>query len=261
MKKNRMILFFITLFALLLPLAAYALPINTLSIGGNGGTRAGFQAYDLDLIDGNFSEISSATIWNAMSVAQIAATTDVLLITAFTSNAFALSATKLQALLEAGVGIIYEDYTRMSRVSHLVQTTPTTGGGAEIINPNNKPEITEFTQGITNQFLYNTFTIQGMAAECSAFAQKIGTTAATDVFCDVGAGMIIGHDNNQVGVFGFPGARGNQANLLANQIQFLGADAGPAQPIPEPATLVSLATGGALLFGLAKRRKRQLSKQ
>ena len=142
-----------------------------------------------------------------MSVAQIAATTDVLLITAFTSNAFALSATKLQALLEAGVGIIYEDYTRMSRVSHLVQTTPTTGGGAEIINPNNKPEITEFTQGITNQFLTTPLPYREWRLNVLPL-RKDRHNCGADVFCDVGAGMIIGHDNNQVGVFGFPALAG-----------------------------------------------------
>lgn len=212
--------------------------------GGNAGGNLGQMVTDGDIT--SWANVSTAT-FNAASIASLASTYDVLVVGWAGDGAQNLDwATRVSALLSAGVGIIFEAPNNLGDITG--PSGLTFGGGAT--GPYNTL-AGPFTAGINNSYINDHFSIATYSSSWTPFL--LGGTATMGVYrTDLGGRMIVqGPDMFYHGSKFGGGADTNQYNLARQEILWAAAD---TASVPDGGSTIALL--GLSLVGVAGLRRK-----
>lgn len=227
-------------------------PITVARVNGSGNLAAN-TIFSSGALDGSIVQLNSAS-WNALSVADIAATYDAVLFGWFgEASANADWDTVFRPLLEAGVGIIFEAPANVSQLAPAIIGSgfETTGSGITV-----SATIDGLTDGITGSFVNNHMRFTSYESWLTPFLMQ-GTNViglAGEYGTNGGRIVLTGPDQD---FHGFPG--NNQYNLLINELRWVTS----GEEVPEPSTMAlwGLGTLGFGAFARRRQRKQQLAQK
>ena len=188
-------------------LSAASHPITVAGVGANFGIAAASQIFSSGDLAGTFVTID-ATAFNAMSVAQLRASFDVLIFTWISTSAINADwNTRLLPYMALGGGIIFEDPGNLADLAPGVTAFNFDTGGAGITVSATVPGLTD---GIVNSFVNNHIGFSAWDPALSPFLDLSGTVVG--LFGHFGSGCIVltGPDQHFHGFRGAGNPAGNQ---------------------------------------------------
>lgn len=217
-------------------------------LGGSSGNAAG--NLNQLVTDGDitsWANVSTAT-FNAATVASLASSYDVLVVGWAGDGSQNLDwATRVSALLSAGVGIIFEAPANLGDITGVASGLTFGGGATGAYNTLAGP----FTTGINNSYINDHFSIATYSSSWTPFL--LGGTATLGVYrTDLGGRMIVqGPDMFYHGDKFGGGADTNQYNLARQEILWAAAD---TASVPDGGSTIALL--GLSLVGVAGLRRK-----
>jgi len=228
---------------LLWTLVAPAAAIQVAGIGGNYGTRAADNLFASGVLQGSIDRSLTTAGFNAMSVADLRANYDVLLVSWYSDENLNLDwNTRLQPYLQMGGGVIWEDSLNIADLMPAVTAVRScVSNGTGQITPvfTSVPGLTDGVGGsfVNCHVLYNDW-----SPDFAPLIQSAGYTLG--LYGEVAGGrMVLSLDTDY---HGEPGD--NYSTLLANEIRWTAQVA--AVPLP---AAVWLFLSGLLGLRLAAR--------
>ncbi len=255
MRKILLVVLVLVLFQFGLFASAHATHIiQVLAVGGNFGNQAANTVFSSGDLMGSVDRSVGVAAFNAMTVANLRASYDVILVTWASPAALNLDwATRIVPYLALGGGVLFEDPNNAADLAPGVTAIPMGAGGSGISVSAVVPGLTD---GIIGSFVntHITFSMSSWHPKLSPFlTDDRGRTVG--LYGQIGAGRIVmtGPDQDWHGLRGAGGAAGNQYNLLLNELRWV------SHPvvIPEPSSLVLLGIGGICMFGYGWRRRKR----
>jgi hypothetical protein len=206
-------------------------PIRIVGVGYNGGDEAAGEVVAEGHIEGSVARISYST-FNAMSVADLIATYDVLIITWSTSGSLDFDwDTRARPFLEAGGGIMYEDPNNMGDLAAIVgEPASCSGSGFQDITVD-VPGLTDGVSSATdlgfNSLINNHICFADWADWLTPFLEipaSAGGPYTTGLYGTWGAGRIVlaGPDQDYHSESDGSTAERNQFQLLINVLKWVG---------------------------------------
>ena len=206
-------------------------PIRIVGVGYNGGDEAAHEVVSDGHIEGSVARISHS-IFNAMSVADLIATYDVLIITWLTSSLLDFDwDTRARPFLEAGGGIMYEDPNNMSDLAAIVsEPSSCSSSGFQDITVD-VPGLTDGVSSATDlgssSLINNHICFADWADWLSPFLEipaSAGGPYTTGLYGTWGAGRIVftGPDQDFHAESDGSTSERNQFQLLINVLKWVG---------------------------------------
>ncbi|HIF20907.1 MAG TPA: hypothetical protein EYQ27_03135, partial [Gemmatimonadetes bacterium] len=206
-------------------------PIRIVGVGNNGGDEAAHEVVSDGHIEGSVARISHST-FNAMSVADLIATYDVLIITWATASSLDFDwDTRARPFLEAGGGIMYEDPENMDDLAAIVsEPSSCSGSGFQDIIAD-VPGLTDGVSSATdlgfNSLINNHMCFADWADWLSPFLEipaSAGGPYTTGLYGTWGAGRIVlaGPDQDYHSESDGSLTERNQFQLLINVLKWVG---------------------------------------
>ena len=201
-------------------------PIRIAGVGNNSGNSAADEVVDDDHVDGSVTRVS-VSAFNAMSVADLLSTYDVLTITWNSSSSLDVDwDTRLKPFLEGGGGVLYEDPNNASDLSAILSTTSCSGSSSQNLTVT-VPGLTDGVKSAsdlgTSSVANNHFCATSWASWLSPFLEIPGS-GTTGLYGTFGGGRMIitGPDQNfHSHATGSPTDK-NQFQLLINSLKWAG---------------------------------------
>ena len=229
--------------------------ITVARIGGEGNREADkvFSSGDLA---GSITNLSIAT-FNSMTPSELASSYDVLLF-GWTTSGLGINAdwnTRLLPYLNAGGGVIFEQPNDLSDLSPAVAGSPISGSSDVQVSAN----VPGLTDGISDSFVNWHIVFTAWSSELQPFLKS--GSSVVGLYGEIGTkgGRIVltGPDQDYHAVRGGGGAKGNQYQLLVNELRWVSSGVAASQAVPEPSTLFSVAglLGAVALFSSRRRRR------
>ncbi len=201
------------------PGLATAKPIRMAGIGANQGNRAFDSVFSSGDRAGSIARITEAQ-YNAMTVAQLRASYDVLLFTWASSTTLNGDwTTRLKPYLDLGGSIFWEDNSNVGDLAPGVTAVQADGsfGNAYTILP-----VPILTNGIVGSFVNHHLRPVSWISNFSTYITYLGTPYAIQGTFPSGGRMIVqGPDQDFHALRNGSGASGNQYKLILNQLDWL----------------------------------------